>query len=141
MFHILRKVKEKYARETERHDKDGFEKADPTPMELPIGMRRPLTIQEQIKQALRSEMVMRGQLERGEETLEDSMDFGGDEEEDLPLTPHETVHMKEEVIREGAIEHRRQERRKKAAEKAPVAPKAPEATPPANPPAKEGPSA
>lgn len=119
-----------------RHDEKGFEQPDPTPVEMPLGFKRPLTLQEQIQRALQTERIMAGQRARGEETLEDSMDFDVAEDPDvLPATVHEVRDMAEETLAEGAAEYARQERKKALQQKQPE--KAVEPQPEKKEPAKE----
>lgn len=64
-----------------KHDERGFEIPDPNPMEMPVNFKRPLTIQEQIRQLIRVEAsaVARNS---GYETFEEADDFEvGDEPE------------------------------------------------------------
>lgn len=87
--------------ETERHTKDGREKPDPQPVEWPLGLRRPPTLQEQIYALMRSERIKQGQAARGEETLDDAMDFGGDDDDELPpASPEERIFRHIEQARE-----------------------------------------
>lgn len=83
---------------------NGYEVPDPMPVEMPIGFKKPLTIQEQIARALRSERIKQAQEARGEETFEDSMDFNTGEDETLPVTPHELRDMEEEKLSEAAAD-------------------------------------
>lgn len=118
------------------HDEHGREIPDPTPVEMPAGFVRPPTLQEQIRAALMSAEIRRAQQERGEETLEDSMDFGETDPEDVPATVHEARVMQEEAIAFGAEEYARQERRKALQPPAPTPATPPKA--PAEEPAKPG---
>lgn len=88
----------------DRHDYQGFEQPDPMPVEMPIGFKKPLSIQEQIARALRSEKIRQAQEARGEETFDDSMDFDTGDEEGLPVTPHEIRDMQEEQLSEAAAD-------------------------------------
>lgn len=119
---LAEKLRAMYAVATDRHDANGNEIPDPTKVAMPVGFREPPTIQEMLHQALRGQAIQLALQQRGEETLEDSMDFDVDEDPDVTVrTPYETLVMQEEVIKEGALEARRKP-------KAP--PKQPEATPP-----------
>lgn len=87
--------------ETERHTKDGREKPDPTPKEWPLGLRRPPTLQEQIHALMRSDRIKQAQAARGEETLDDAMDFGEDDGGDeLPIAAAEQRFRLEQQARE-----------------------------------------
>lgn len=95
-------------KKSQLHDENGFEKPDPRPMELPVGLKRPPTLQELILQTVRSERFQAAARARGEETLSDSMDFDVEEDPDaVPMTVHEVRDMQEEVIAEGAAEYAR----------------------------------
>lgn len=98
------KVRKMYFVATDRHDQDGNEKADPTRVEIPAGFRPQPTLHEMIQQHLRSNAIMERQRARGEETFEDSMDFGPDEEDPLPATVHEVRDMQEEELTQ-AVQH------------------------------------
>lgn len=65
----------------------GQEIPDPTPVSLPHGWERPLSLHEQIKRFIRSEMSQQAQL-AGEETFEEADDFEVDEDPD-PLSQYE----------------------------------------------------
>lgn len=70
--------------------KKGRENPDPTPIALPIGVRRPPTLQEQIARLVRDE-TFRAALERHElESLEEADDFDIDDDTFDPTTPYET---------------------------------------------------
>lgn len=115
---LYQRIKERYFVPTERHDKEGFEVPDPTPVELPAGFKRPLSIHEMIKQALQRQELIARQHSRGEETLEESMDFGPDDDDPLPATVHEVRDMKEEQLAADAATYARSERVKKLKEAA-----------------------
>lgn len=121
-------VKRDYFVATERHDADGLEIPDPVPIEVPAGFKRPLSIHEQIHRALRSSEVRAAQAARGEETLEDSMDFDTGEDDPLPSSVHEQRFMQEEVVLAGSQELARRariaEHERRKAEKAEAARKA-----------------
>lgn len=60
-------------------DEKGREIPDPTPMEMPIGFSRPLTIQEQIRRMVQTE-VSQAAAAHGAETWEESDDFATDDD-------------------------------------------------------------
>lgn len=73
-----------------RYDEEGrFEIPDPRPVAVPAGMRRPLTIQEEIKRAIRAEMSQVA-ADQGFETFEEADDFEVDEDPELS-SPYELV--------------------------------------------------
>lgn len=67
----------------------GQELPDQTPAAVPHGWERPLSLHEQIKRFIRSEMSMQAQLQ-GEESFEEADDFEVDEDPD-PLSQYEIV--------------------------------------------------
>lgn len=73
-----------------RYDEEGrCEIPDPRPVAVPAGMRRPLTIQEEIKRAIRAEMSQVA-ADQGFETFEEADDFEVDEDPELS-SPYEIV--------------------------------------------------
>lgn len=71
-----------------RHDENGCERLDPTPVALPVAFKRPPTIQEQIAQMIRSERLRQAAEAAGYETFEESEDFDVDDDFD-PKSPWE----------------------------------------------------
>lgn len=67
-----------------------LENPDPTPMALPAHMKRPPTLQEQIRSMVRSERLAQEALANGFETFEDADDFDVGDDYD-PRSPHELV--------------------------------------------------
>lgn len=111
MKHLWERIKQKCGVESATHTADGLEKPDPRPVEMPLGFAKPPSMHEMIQRHLRSHAIMQRQLARGEETLEDSMDYGSDDDgEDIPPTVHEMRVMAEETLAEGAREEKRQQR-------------------------------
>lgn len=129
-----------------RHDSNGAEVLDPTPMQPPLGYKRSMSLAEQIRQQVRLAQI---DLDDNaiEETEEEADDFVvGDDYE--PLSPHENDHIpsvKELKKRAAAINAEIRKRnneaaiedyKKKAEGRTPgTAPQAdpPEASPPAGP--------
>jgi len=70
-------------------DKMGREVPDPKPLEIPVGFKRPETLQEQIRRLVHSEHFQRDREAAGEETFEEADDFDVDDDFD-PSTPYET---------------------------------------------------
>lgn len=66
-----------------KHDEFGFETPDPTPMTLPIGAEKPLTIEQQMARFLRGEFAR----QRQEMMPPDPLD--NDDEDQEPLTQAE----------------------------------------------------
>lgn len=70
-----------------RLDEEGREIPDPTPIELPLGMKRPETLAEQVQRLVRNQVSQYAAI-HGHETFEEAEDF--DIEDDLdPSTPYE----------------------------------------------------
>lgn len=69
-------------------DEYGHEVPDPTPVEMPLGFKRPETLAEQVQRLVRGEISRRAQ-DAGEETFEDSEDFDVDGDDGDPTTPYE----------------------------------------------------
>lgn len=114
-----------------KHDERGFEIPDPQPVEMPLGFRKPQSLHELIQSALRSQAIQHAQHQRGEETLDDALDFDvPGEDPDAPLpTMHEAKAMVEEVLDEGRHEKLRSERAERLKPKAAAAPVTPPAPP------------
>lgn len=85
------------------HNELGQEIPDPTPLEIPAGMRRPETVNEMMARMIRTE-VSRAAESAGAESFEDSFDFDVDDPEELPLTGHEFVAMHVEMGEQGEHE-------------------------------------
>lgn len=67
----------------------GHELPDPTPMEMPSGMKRPETLAEQVRRLVRSEKFNLEREAAGEETFDEADDFDVGDDFD-PSTPYET---------------------------------------------------
>lgn len=77
---------------TTQFDELGREIPDPTPLEMPAGISRPLTIEEQIQRYVRGHLS-RMAADQGQETFEEADDFElADEDPEDFLTPYE-VHV------------------------------------------------
>lgn len=76
-------------------DEWGREVPDPRPVDIPAGMRRPLSLKEQIQQAIRNELSRRA-AEDGEETFEEADDFEVDEDGE-PVSPYEFIDLEPEL--------------------------------------------
>lgn len=79
-----------------RFDDRGREIPDKSVVEVPLKFSRPLSIQEEIKRFVRTEMSRQAQ-EGGMETFEEAEDFDVDEDEDF-RSPYELTMMQEERI-------------------------------------------
>jgi len=79
-------------RAPDKHDENGLEIGDPTPMEPPLGYRKTLSLTEQIQQQVRIAQLKILEDSALEETEEDADDFEVGEDFE-PLSPHENEHM------------------------------------------------
>lgn len=70
--------------------KDGKEYGDPVPKAPPVGVRRPVPLQDQIRAMVRRELSDRA-YEAGYESFEESDDFDIDDDPADPHTPYEAV--------------------------------------------------
>lgn len=74
-----------------KHRKDGSEVPDPTPIEIGLDQRRPLTLQEQIARFCRSEVLAEVAKKNGMDTFEEADDIEVDfEEGDEFMSPYES---------------------------------------------------
>lgn len=69
-------------------DEQGLEKLDPTPMEIPLNMRRPETSDERIRRIITHSLSVRAQ-EMGHESFEEADDFDIPDDPVDPNTPWE----------------------------------------------------
>lgn len=76
-----------HATGTVRQDEEGREIPDSTPLELPLGMKRPDTLAEQVQRLVRRQLSDYAAL-HGHESFEEAEDFDVDEDFD-PSTPYE----------------------------------------------------
>lgn len=98
---LLQRIRARIAASAnEKFDANGKAILDPKPIEVPVAlMQRQMSINEQIARALRSRDIVMAQEARGEETLEDMLDFGNEEADDgLPVSPHEIADMKVDEV-------------------------------------------
>lgn len=70
-----------------KQDKRGREILDPSPVAMPLGVRRPERLEDQIARLVKSEMFRANSL--GDDTIEEAMDFDVDDDLD-PTSPFET---------------------------------------------------
>lgn len=68
-------------------DAEGREVPDPNPMEVPLGMKRPPTLAEQVQRLVGRQLSDYAAM-HGQETFAESEDFDVDEDEE-PWSPHE----------------------------------------------------
>lgn len=79
-------------RSAEKHDDNGFEITDPTPMQPPLGYKKSLSLSEQIAQQVRIQSLRMLEDMRVEETPEEADDFNVGEDFQ-PFSPHEIENM------------------------------------------------
>lgn len=79
-----------------KYDEKGQEIPDPRPMAIPIGMKRPETLQEMIARMVHQHSVVAQR--HGHETFEEADDFDV-EDEDVPVSPYQMTQMQEETPR------------------------------------------
>lgn len=77
----------------------GFEYLDDTPVEVPVKLKAKRDGWTQMVQHVAAELSRRAQ-EQGGETLEDSLDFGPDEDEELPSRAERQYMQEEELLRD-----------------------------------------
>lgn len=94
----------------------GFEYIDDTPIEVPVRLRtKGAQNWAQMVQHVAHELSRRAS-EEGNETLEESLDFGDDNDSDLP-TAAETRYMKEEELLQSALDAAKVRRERRVAAK------------------------
>lgn len=71
-------------------DEKGHEIPDSTPMALPVGFKRPESLQDQIRRLIRSERLAMEASSLGRETFEEADDFDVGDDYD-PTSPYEEV--------------------------------------------------
>jgi len=85
---MLKKLKNAFWRERS----GAFEKCDSKPMAIPVGFRKPITLEERMQRLLQGEELRRYALQKGIDTPEEFDDFGDEHDPDLPpATPYEVV--------------------------------------------------
>jgi len=95
-----------------KYNERGQQIPDQTPIEVPLGWKRPETLTEQIRRLIRVQMSAAA-VEEGKETFAEANDFDcGEEDPEAYLTPYEVVGMSEEIPRD---EHEADSRSRKGA--------------------------
>lgn len=79
-----------------RYNELGQELPDSTPLEVPAGFKRPLTLNEQIQAAVRG-ALSRAAERNDAETFEEANDFDVEDDDDFGLSPSEFRAMEVEV--------------------------------------------
>lgn len=98
--------------------KNGKEYVDPTPINVPIHLKRPDTLAEQVRRLVRGEISRQAQAE-GHETFEEADDFDTGEDEDI-RSPYE---LDDEQTNAKFVEERPDERKRIIKDKAQIAEK------------------
>lgn len=80
----------------EKYTEDGLEIMDQREIELPVGLKRPETLQEMIARMVRQHSMFAEK--KGHESFEESDDFDVEDEE-LPESPYQMTNMQEETPR------------------------------------------
>lgn len=84
---MLKKLKNAFWR-----DRTGaYEKPDPKPLAIPVGFRKPITLEERMKRLLQDDALRRYALQSGIDTPEEFDDFGDDDDPELPKSGYEVV--------------------------------------------------
>lgn len=92
------------------YDKKGGEVLDKTPIEMPVGFKRPKPIQDKIRELVNNALIMKELSEAGLESFEEADDFDIPDETYDPTTPFEenfdNLHTtsREQEIRGGMVE-------------------------------------
>lgn len=117
-------INEEHSRGLASLNARGEEILDDTPLALPIGFKRPQSLQERMRYLLRNELIQRDLDAAGIETFEEADDFEVGEQDPLEGTPYEDhfepeipgLAAREQEIRAGAVADRPLEKKVKAAE-------------------------
>lgn len=78
-------------------DSQGRERPNPQPVEIPLHMRREVSIDEKMKQIIRTQMSIEAARNQ-QETFEEANDFDIDDDDEDILTPYEVMDMRLERI-------------------------------------------
>lgn len=106
-----------------KHTKDGLERPDSTPIELPLGLKRPLSLAEQIARFTSNAVIQEELKASGLETFDESNDFNTGDEDSMEPTPYEAEFNGKELLpvqtkfdeqRGGMVEEFPQERKARA---------------------------
>jgi len=83
----LKRIKEKLAKR-----KGAYEECDSKPMAIPVGFRKPITLEDRMQRLLNADELRRWAMQSGHDTPEEFDDFGDDDgPDDLPATAYEMV--------------------------------------------------
>lgn len=85
-----------------KYDEFGRELPDPTPLSIPSGFRKPLSIHEQIKRFVREELSQVAEDHKAE-SFEEADDFDVEDEDPDPLSPYEIPEGAPERVLAGEI--------------------------------------
>lgn len=73
---------------TAKYNKEGQEVMDPTPLAVPVGFKKPLSLQEQIKRMIRTS-ISQDARDKGYESFEEASDFDIPDDPVEPDSPYE----------------------------------------------------
>lgn len=71
-----------------KYSPDGEEVMDATPVEMPVNLKRPPSLQERVRDLVRSERLRDAAMQAGKETFEEADDFDVGDDYD-PTSPYE----------------------------------------------------
>lgn len=97
-----------------------YEKVDPRPVSIPIGMERPESLQEKMRRLIRDEVLQQKLAADGVETFEEADDFDIPDDPADPATPYEEhfdpkgMTAREQEVRAGFVQDVPEERLRKA---------------------------
>lgn len=91
-----------------RFNTKGAEISDRTPVAMPLGWKRPESIEEKMRRIIRESLSQRA-MEEGFETFDESDDFDMGDEDGLPMpySPHEMTTMQEDFVPSAPEKRRR----------------------------------
>lgn len=124
MEHVNKKTGEVNDDRVCTYNERGEEILHDAPLALPVGFKRPQSLQERMKYLLRNELVQRELDAHGVESFDEADDFNVDEPDPLDGTPYEDcfepeipgIAAREQEIRAGAVADRPLEKKLKAAD-------------------------
>lgn len=119
---IIYEEREEHTHGLSAYNQLGQEVPDPRPVALPVGFKRPKTVQETIKDLLRNEDLKKALAVHELDTFEEADDFNTGEPDPMSGTPYEDcfepdipgLAAREQEIRAGAVLDRPMEKKRKA---------------------------
>lgn len=97
----------KWKRKASQDPTTHYQPADPTPMAIPIGAKRPERLQDQIARLVRNHDIQRTLAAAGMETFQDADDFDIEDDPIDPTTPYESDfdHANIHAMDRGVVRH------------------------------------